>query len=170
MTWAAWAAVGVAAIGCATDLRSRRIPNWLTFGAALAGVVTHTAIGGWAGLAQAAGGWCVGLLLFLPFFLLRGMGGGDVKLLAALGAWLGPGSTLWLAAWSAICGGAFAIVVATARGYTGQALTNVWGILMFWRVMGVQPHPGVTLESAKGPRLPYSLPIAAGLGLTLWLG
>jgi prepilin peptidase CpaA len=107
--------------------------------------------------------------LFLPFFVLRGIGGGDVKLLAALGAWLGPMSAVWLAFWSAIAGGVFALAVALASGYTGRAFQNVWGMLSYWRVMGLQPHPGVTLESAPGPRLPYSLPIAAGLGLTLWL-
>ncbi len=42
-------------------------------------------------------------------------------------------------------------------------------MLSYWRVMGVQPHPALTLETATAPRLPYSLPIAAGLGLTLWL-
>jgi hypothetical protein len=42
-------------------------------------------------------------------------------------------------------------------------------MLSYWRVMGMQPHPAVTLETAAGPRLPYSLPIAAGLGMTLWL-
>jgi prepilin peptidase CpaA len=169
VTVAPVAASAVALTACLTDLRSRRIPNYLTFGGAVAALVFHLVTGGLSGLGWAAAGWGVGLLLFLPIFALRGIGGGDVKLLAALGAWLGPSLTLWLAFWSAIAGGAFALVVALASGYAVKAFRNVWGMLSYWRVMGLQPHPAVTLESGAGPRLPYSLPIAAGLGLTLWL-
>jgi hypothetical protein len=75
----------------------------------------------------------------------------------------------WLALWATLVGGVLGLVVALRSRYLQQALSNVWGLLMFWRVMGPRPHPGVTLESAPGPRLPYSLPIAAALGITLWL-
>jgi len=165
-----FAAIVVSLAACLTDLRWRRIPNVLTLGSAAAALLVHGAMGGTAGLGRAAAGWAVGLVLFLPIFALRGIGGGDVKLLAALGAWIGPMPAVWLALWTALAGGVFAVVVAGMRGYTGQAARNVWGMLSYWRVMGLQPHPGVTLESSPGPRLPYSLPIAAGLGLTLWLG
>ena len=156
-------------MACLTDLRWRRIPNVLTLGSAAAALLVHGVTGGLTGVGIAAAGWAVGLVLFLPIFALRGIGGGDVKLMAGLGAWLGPMPAVWLALWTAVAGGAFALVVAGAKGYTGRALQNVWGMLSYWRVMGLQPHPAVTLESAQGPRLPYSLPIAAGLGLTLWL-
>ena len=169
MTLAPLAAAAVALAACLTDLRSRRIPNTLTFGAAAGALIFHLITGGPSAMGWAAAGWGVGLVLFLPFFVLRGIGGGDVKLLAALGAWLGPSLTLWLAFWSAIAGGVFALAVSATQGYTSRALRNVWGMLTFWRVMGLRPHPAVTLESGAGPRLPYSLPIAAGLGLTLWL-
>ena len=169
MTLSSFAAVTISFAACLTDLRWRRIPNALTLGGAAAALVVHTALRGTSGASSAAAGWAVGLGLFLPIFALRGIGGGDVKLLAALGAWLGPMPAVWLAFWSAIAGGVFALAVAGARGYTRQAFTNVWGMLSYWRVMGMQPHPAVTLETAAGPRLPYSLPIAAGLGMTLWL-
>ena len=87
--------VGLAA--CVTDFRSRRIPNVLTFGASAAAVVFSGVTNGWAGLGWALAGWGVGCALFLPWFLLGGMGAGDVKLLAALGAWAGPGTALWIA-------------------------------------------------------------------------
>ena len=77
----------VGAIACVTDIRSRRIPNVLTFGSSAAAVVFWGVSSGWAGLAWSACGWVVGCVLFLPWFLLGGMGAGDVKLLAALGAW-----------------------------------------------------------------------------------
>jgi len=118
---------------------------------------------------MSAGGWVVGLMLFLPLFALRGIGGGDVKLLAAIGAWLGPVPTIWVALFTALAGGVLAILVSAYHGYTRQAFTNVWGLLAYWRVMGVRPHPSLTLESSGTPRLPYAIPMAAGLGLALWL-
>ena len=169
MTAAAWAAVAVALAACVFDLRTRRIPNALTFGAALAGFLFHGLFFGISGFGLSVAGWAVGLALFLPLFLLRGMGGGDLKLLAALGAWVGPGTVIWVALWSSIAGGVFALALALARGYTKQAFSNVWGLLSYWRVMGMRPNPALTLESAPKSRLPYALPMAAGLGLALWL-
>jgi prepilin peptidase CpaA len=162
------AALGVAALGCAADLHSRRIPNALTLGAAASAIIFHGVTSGVSGAVHAAGGWLVGLALFLPLFALRGLGGGDVKLLAALGAWLGPWPTLWLAFWTAIVGGPLALVVAFGQGYLGQALRNIWGLLMFWRVAGLRPHPALNLDVSGAPRLPYAVPIAVGLVVTLW--
>jgi prepilin peptidase CpaA len=169
MTVAQSAALAVALAACVTDLRMRRIPNVLTLGAALVGFGYHLLAGGWEGLLGSLAGWGLGLVLFLPLFALRGLGGGDVKLLAALGAWLGPGQTVWLALFTAIAGGPLALAVALSRGYLTRALKNVWALLMFWRVAGVQPHPTLTLDSPGTPRLPYAVPIAAGLVMTLWL-
>jgi prepilin peptidase CpaA len=159
----------VGAAACITDFRSRRIPNTLTFGASAAAVVFWAISGGLTGLGFSLAGWLVGCLLFLPWFLLRGMGAGDVKLLAALGAWVGPGTALWIALYAGIAGGVLAIVVTLAAGYLGTMVRNVWGLLMFWRVAGVQPHPDLTLATAAGPRLPYAFPITAGAVAVLWL-
>ena len=169
MTSAAWAAVALAVAACAFDLRTRRIPNALTFGAAAAGFLFHGLFSGLAGFGWSVAGWAVGLLLFLPLFLLRGMGGGDVKLLAAIGAWIGPGTVIWVALFASIAGGVFALALALTRGYTRQAFTNLWGLLSYWKVMGMRPNPALTLETAPASRLPYALPMAAGLGLALWL-
>ena len=169
MTVPMWVSVGIASAACVTDLRTRRVPNVLTLGAAVAAMAFHAAGHGGSGLLFALFGWGLGLLVFLPLFALRGIGGGDVKLLAALGAWLGPSMVLWVAAFAAIAGGVFALIVSAKHGYTRKAFSNVWGLLSYWRVMGVQTHPGLTLDAATAPRLPYALPMAAGLGMTLWL-
>ena len=161
----------IALAGCWTDLSTRRIPNALTFGAAAAAFVYYGVVDGWAGLGWSAGGWALGVAVWFPMFLLRGLGGGDIKLLAALGAWIGPALAIWLALYAALAGGVLALAFALQRGYTRQAFANVWGLLTYWRVAGVQPHPGLSLD-AKDPgsiRLPYALPIAAGLVVTLWL-
>ena len=157
------------ALACVTDLRTRRIPNVLTFSAAAGAVLFHLATGGW----QAAGWSIVGLVLgaslFLPMFALRGMGAGDVKLLAAVGAWLGPGQVAIVALATSLVGGVMAVVVALAYGYLRKALTNLYLLLAHWRVMGVSPLPAVTLERASGPRLAYAFPIAIGTVVTLCL-
>jgi prepilin peptidase CpaA len=159
----------VSAAACVTDFRSRRIPNLLTFGASVAAVVFFGVANGWAGSLWSLEGWAIGCALFLPWFLLGGMGAGDVKLLAALGAWVGPGAAVWVALYAGLAGGVFAVVVSLWGGYLKEMVGNVWGLLMFWRVMGVQPHPDLTLRTGKGPRLPYAFPITVGVVAVLWL-
>lgn len=159
----------IALAACAFDVRTRRIPNLLTFGAALAGVAVHALMAGSGGALTAAGGWLAGVLLFMPFFALGGMGGGDVKLLAALGAWLGPQEALWLAVYTGIAGGVMGLIVAVGQGYLRTAVRNVFSVFSFWATSGIRPVPGLTLESAKTPRLAYAIPILAGTVVTLWL-
>ena len=159
-------AVGCAA--CVTDIQSRRIPNWLTFGAAGAAVALHTITRGGSGFAFATTGWFVGaLIMFLPF-ALRGLGGGDVKLLAALGAWLGPANAVWLALYAGVAGFVMSVVVAAYYGYLRTAFRNIWFLLQHWTVNGIRPLEEVSLEGGSGPRLAYALPIFAGLVLATW--
>jgi prepilin peptidase CpaA len=160
--------IAISLVACVTDVRTRRIPNVLTFGAALGGLLFQVLAGGFQGGLAATGGWLVGTLLFLPFFLLRGMGGGDVKLLAGIGAWLGPAETFWLAAYSALAGGALAVIVALSRGYLRTAFRNVYFMLTYWRSVGFRPVPNFTLDSPKAPRLAYAIPIFAGTVMTVW--
>jgi prepilin peptidase CpaA len=162
------AVVVIAIVASIVDVRTRRIPNALTLGAATAGLVVHAVTGGIDGVLAASGGWVVGLCLFLPFYLLGGMGGGDVKLLAAIGAWLGPGETVWLAIYSALAGGLLAVLVSVSRGYLTTALRNIWTMVVLWRAAGIRPLPGFTLESSTAPRLAYAIPILAGTVLTVW--
>jgi prepilin peptidase CpaA len=156
-------------IAAGWDLATRRIPNLLTFGAALAAFVVHGYVTGWSGLGTSLAGWAVGFAFFFPFFALGGMGAGDVKLLAAVGAWLGPAATVWVALYSGIAGGVMGLGVAVFSGYLKQAYTNLFGLLMYWRVGGIRPAPELMLSSQKGPRLAYAVPVLAGLMVTLWL-
>jgi prepilin peptidase CpaA len=163
------AALAVAFVACVTDLRSRRIPNVLTAGAAVAGLLAHAATGGVSGGLTSLAGLVVGMALFLPFFLLGGMGAGDVKLLAALGAWLGPGQVFWLAIYASLIGGVLAVAVAVGRGYLTSALHNIGSLFGYWRVAGLRPLPALTLENRAAPRLAYAVPIFLGTAVTLWL-
>lgn len=162
------AAVAIGLTGCATDIASRRVPNALTIPAVGVGVAAHALVGGLPGASAALLGGLVGLAVFLPVFALGGMGGGDVKLMAALGAWIGAGPVAWTALYGALAGGVMALAVGAAHGYLGQALANIRGLFLFWAVQGVRPMPALTLEHGHGPRLPYALPIFAGLLVTLW--
>ena len=161
--------VALVALASVTDVRTRRIPNVLTFGATIAALLFHVSTGGRSGLTTSVGGWMLGAALFFPVFALRGMGAGDVKLLAAIGAWLGPLPVVSVALISTIAGGAIAVVVSLIHGYLRTALTNLWVLLMHWRISGIRPLPSITLEGARGPRLAYAFPIAIGTVTTLWL-
>ena len=158
----------IAFVAMAFDVRTRRIPNWLTFGAAAAALAYAAFDAGLHGVGTAALGWLAGAALFFPFFALGGMGAGDVKLLAALAAWLGPAESLWLAMFSAVAGGAVGLAVALARGYLRTAISNLWLMVMHWRTQGLGPVPGLTLKETASPRLAYAIPIAIGVVCTLW--
>ena len=162
------AAVWVAAVACVVDLRTRRVPNALTFGAAAVALVARIAGGGASGALDAVFGWSVGVALLLVPYALGGMGAGDVKLLAALGAWLGPGETVWLGVYTNIAAGVIALAVAARHRYLRQAWSNLWLMVVHWRVVGLRPVTDVTLATARGPRLAYAAPILVGMLVTLW--
>jgi prepilin peptidase CpaA len=126
-------------------------------------------MGGWSAAGWSVVGCLLGALLFFPMFALRGMGAGDVKLLAAVGAWLGPSQVAMAALATSIAGGVIALAVALGHGYLKTASRNLWLLLTSWRVIGVRPVDELTLEGARGPRIAYALPIAIGTLVTLWL-
>jgi prepilin peptidase CpaA len=161
--------VAVAFVASVIDLRSARIPNRLTFGAAAAALAFHGATGGWTALGTACLGSAAGVLLFFPLFALGGLGAGDVKLLGAIGAWLGPHDVFWVAVYTSIAGGVMAIAVALAKGYLRQAAANLRLLFTHWRVMGIRPLEQLSLKNERAPRLAYALPIAVGVLVTLWL-
>jgi prepilin peptidase CpaA len=161
--------LAVAAIAMVTDLRSRRVPNALTLGAAAAALLYHALVGGWSGLGIALGGWIVGAALFFPIFALGGMGAGDVKLVAALGAWLGPLGAMHVALGAALAGGALAVLLTLRLGYLQSALRNLARLMNHWRSEGVTPMPGLTLRDSASPRLAYAVPIFVGTLGALWL-
>jgi prepilin peptidase CpaA len=158
----------LAGAACWFDVRTRRIPNQLTFPATALGVATATAAHGGPGAVASAAGLFVGLLLFFPLFALKGLGAGDVKLMGAIGAWLGASVVLGVAFYTTLAGGVLAIVLMVRHRYGRQAVRNIWLLLTHWRVFGLRPLDALTLETSKGPKLPYALPIAVGLALAFW--
>lgn len=153
---------------CVTDVRQARIPNALTLASLTVAVGAHTVWPSGHGAVAALGGALTGMAVFFPIFALGGMGAGDVKLMGALGAWVGWGPTIWMGLYTAIAGGVLALVWSMAHGYLRQALGNLRALGTFWLVAGVRPLPPLTLDEGRGPRLPYAVAILAGLLVTIW--
>lgn len=162
------AVVVLVLVAAAWDVLTRRIPNTLTLGATLVAIAMGGVFDGWFGVLVAVGGCAVGLILFVPLYALGGMAAGDVKLLAAVGAWLGPWGAVSTALYGAIAGGVLAVVVVLARGRLAKTAQNIGTMLATWRRVGLRPVEGITLESSAGPRLPYALPLAVGTLITIW--
>ena len=160
--------VATVLVACLYDVSASRIPNTLTFVTATLAILFHLFVPGGAGVSHAFLGLLVGLVVFFPLFALGAMGAGDVKLMAAVGAWIGATSILYVALYGSVAGGVLAVVIALRRKYLRTALTNMKTLGLYWWVEGVKPFPALTLESTKSLRLPYALAIAAGLAVTLW--
>jgi len=157
--------IGIVLTAAAIDLQRRRIPNWLTFGAWLLALPLQLLLhGAGAGMQAWLYGWLSGLALFLPFYLLRGMAAGDVKLMAAVGALLGAEPALHVALATFLIGGAWALVLVLQRGMARQAARNLLRLLP---VVGRRdpetnrPGAGQAAPHSVGS-LPYGVAIAAG--------
>lgn len=146
-----------------TDWRTRRIPNWLAVAGVAAGFLLHLDPHPLEGLKTAALGFGLGLLIYLPLFALGGKGGGDVKLMAAVGALAGPKNCFAIFLLAALMGGAAAVALLIWRGGLLQALLNV-GYILGRLVRGVSPRqerPELDIRHPNAVSLPYAIVIAA---------
>jgi prepilin peptidase CpaA len=140
------------------DLKTARVPNWLTAGGLILGFGVRTFLMGAAGFeAAAAGALFGGGILFIPF-LVRGIGGGDVKLMAAVSAWLGIGHAVVFMLATAIAGGLLALGYLAVRKQTGEALAKMARTIRFHLAVGLQPLE----RGGHSIHLPYTLAIASG--------
>lgn len=155
-----------AVIGAATDVRSNRIPNWLTYGSLVAALFLRTALGGWRDLIQGLAGMALGGGVFFLLFVIRGMGAGDVKLMAAVSAWVGFHRTLTVLVATALAGGVLAVIYMVFYKQVADTIRNIGELLRFHLTSGVRSHPELNLQDPKTMRLPYGLAIAIG---TLYL-
>lgn len=160
--------LAVLAVATYTDLRSRRIPNWLVFPFLAVGLVVSSWLGGWAGLGQSIEGLALAGFLFGIFFVMGGMGAGDVKLCAAIGAWVGPKQMLLALVITGIVGGIMAIGWAVAGGFLGELFSGTSNLLFGWRKRGMKADPELTLASPKARKMPYAPAIAIGTLLSFF--
>ncbi len=157
----------VVAVAAITDLRSRRIPNWLTLPAIPVGVTAQAVFGDglWAGLA----GFGAALAAFFVLFALGAMGAGDVKLFAAVGAFVGIRHLLAVFVLIGLAGGVAAVFVALRAGALGKTLRNTGAIALSllagrWEELRRRSD----MNQPASLRLPYGAAIAAGTLLYLW--
>jgi prepilin peptidase CpaA len=153
--------------GAFCDYRSRRIPNWLTASSILLGLGLHLLFGGWRSLASATLAGLAAGGAFLLFYLAGGMGGGDVKLMTAVGACAGVSHVAAILIATALVGGVFALALALVAGRLRQTVLNVMKLLSHHGSAGLQPHPDLNLRNSHALRLPYGIAIGAGAVMTL---
>ena len=170
----AWGAISFAAAGALCDIRTHRIPNQLTYCGIASGILFRTWFSGWHGMGQALlGGLAVGGA-FLLFFLVQGLGAGDVKLMTAVGSWAGLQQSLAILLATALAGGVLAVAYMVYYRRVGQTMRNIGLLARFHRISGVRPHPQLNLSNTECIRIPYAVAIAAGTlyasGLTIWGG
>ena len=148
-----------------SDWRTRRIPNYLTFGGALAGLVFQTAVSGLSGLTQGVTGLLLGFTLLLLPYIYGGMGAGDVKALAALGAWLGPRAIFSVFCYMGLAGGLLSLGFLIAHGALWNYLRQGWIFLQNLILCRSRQiiFGALTPESKSTPGLPYGVAIALGM-------
>ena len=150
----------IAAAGCAAaaiDLKTRRVPNALTLSLAVAGLAVAAAGIGRVSLAGSLAGLAIGVVLMLPGHLFGATGAGDVKLFGASGALLGPAAIVAAFIYTAIAGGALAIVVALGRGRLRRTLGGTA------RLVATGAANAAEIEAAtENNRFPYAPAIAVG--------
>jgi prepilin peptidase CpaA len=152
-------ALVVAAVAGYTDWRNRRIPNWLTVSGLLAGMLLNGIAGGWGGLKTSLLGAGLGLLLLLPFVLLRSLGAGDWKLAGALGACVGWPVLADLLIASIFVAGIMAVALVIYKRRLMQTLRNI--VRMLGSMLRFHmPGPEVSLDNPQSLKIPYGVALA----------
>lgn len=174
-SFAWWPTLIVLAVAMFTDLRYRRIPNWLVFPFLLAGIVVSplrpdwggnwSGSGlklGWHGLGQSFAGLGFGFLIFGFLFWLGGMGGGDVKLCTALGAWLGPVQMFWALFFTSMAGGIMVLCWLAYRKVFRKLLQMAGDLVFGAKRNGTDREQEPSLADLLKRKIPYAPAITMG--------
>jgi len=171
--WTIWWVTVVLIVAAVIDGFELKVPNWITFPFIISGWIYSTAAFGWEGLGWSLVGTLVGLALLLPLYSIGGMGAGDVKLLAGVGAWVYGTHTAYAFAVSAIVGAVLAVgMVLVRRGWKKHSAQFM---VILNEIMVIrQPERLAAIAAERKPSmllLPYGIPIAIGtIGYFVWMG
>jgi len=156
-----------------TDLAGQRIPNWLTMPSTVLALCLHSVDGGMPEVFLGLGGWLAGFAMLIPFYAKGGMGAGDVKLMAAIGAFTGPYRVFIVALYTGIFGGVYAISIViysmvSRSGWSeaGRRL-RLEGTSLILSGGDVQP---LATSLRSYPRLRYAIAMALGVAAESWIG
>jgi len=171
--WHIWLVTVTLVVAAVIDGWKLKVPNWLTLPMIVAGWAFNLYVGGWAGLGWSLLGTAVGLGLLLPAYAIGGMGAGDVKLLAGVGAWVQAEATFYGFCWSAVIGGVIAVaMVLLQRGW--QKHKNQF-LVIFNEILTVGSPSELSTMAAQRKSsmllLPYGIPLAIGtIAYFAWSG
>jgi prepilin peptidase CpaA len=153
-SFAWWPTVIVLGIATFTDLRGRRIPNWLVLPFLVGGVACNCWLRGWHGLGQATGGIGLAILTYGVLFWMGGMGAGDVKLCAAIGAWIGPYQLFIALVVTSLAGGVMVLFWAACGGFLIDLFRSAGNL-----ICSQEP---LSLDHPSRRKMPYAPAIAIG--------
>ena len=162
-----WPTLVVVAVATFTDIRSRRVPNWLVLPFMAAGPIVSIVVEGGHGLWESFLGWGFAALIFGFLNWLGGMGMGDVKLMAAIGAWIGPNQLFIAMIMTFLAGGLMALVWSVSKGFAGELFGNTGALLGSWK-SGIKPHKELNLDNPSARKMPYVPAIAIGVFLSFF--
>jgi prepilin peptidase CpaA len=157
-----WPTVIVLAIVTFTDVRSCRIPNWVVLPFLVSGVAVSGWMRGWRGIEQSLLGIALGTVILGIFWWLGGMGMGDLKLCAAVGAWIGPAQLMFALVITGIAGGIMVLCWAMVGGFLSELFRGTGDLLFGLKKRGFRPHPELVLNNPLARKMPYAPAIAIG--------
>jgi prepilin peptidase CpaA len=171
--WNIWLVTVVLIVAAVIDGFELKVPNWVTFPFIISGWVYSTAAFGWEGLGWSLVGMLIGLALLLPLYAIGGMGAGDVKLLAGVGAWVYGTHTAYAFAVSAIIGAVLAIAMVLAR--RGWQKHSAQFLVILNEILVIRNPEQLSAIAAERKStmllLPYGIPIAIGtIAYFVWMG
>lgn len=171
--WAVWLVTIVLILAAVIDGFELKVPNWVTFPFIVSGWAYSVVAFGWEGLGWSLLGTVIGLALLLPPYAIGGMGAGDVKLLAGVGAWIYGTNTVYAFAVSAIVGAVLAVAMVVVR--RGWKRHSAQFMVILNEILVIRnPEQLAAIAAKRKPTmllLPYGIPIAIGtIGYFVWTG
>jgi len=158
------------AVAAVIDMRSHRIPNWLSLGGVLPVLVLYVALLGFGsdGLLAGLGGWAIGLAVFLPLYMMGGMAAGDVKLMALAGSFLGPLHALLAAGLALGAGSVMGLAILVYRRGALLMARRYASTFQCLAITGKWSYVPPQADEPAAQRFPYAAAVGVGTLATLW--
>ena len=152
------------------DIKTRRIPNWLSLSGIVLGIALNAFLFETEGLWFSLKGLGLAFAVYFVLYLIHAMGAGDVKLMAAVGAVAGPGYWLLILILTSVTGALAGLLVVATKGRLRRTFENILVILISFRhgQLPYKENPELDVRSGEGLRLPHAVMIAFGTLVAIW--